>query len=220
MEYLNYLDLQLIKRRIPKNLSDIMEKPEWFGKIFIAGGFIRAIIAGERVNDIDIFVSSERDADILKSLLERKERNIIVTPNAITIKHRITIQIITRWIFETPEQVKNSFDFTICCAVIWVEKTKESFVYKSLCDKKFYIDLASKRLIYRKPIRNEDAGGSILRVLKYYQRGYRIPLTSLSDVIARLMRGFDTRKGNINDEEYVSRVVKGLLFEVDPKRFC
>ena len=47
--------------------------------------------------------------------------------------------------------------------------------YVGLCNIRFYPDLAARRLVYTSPLRNEDAGGSILRVLKFYQRGYRIP---------------------------------------------
>jgi len=56
-----------------------------------------------------------------------------------------------------------------------------------------------------------------LRVLKYYQKGYRIPLNSLGSVIARLIKSIDTGKGDIHDEEWVGWVITGLLREVDPE---
>lgn len=56
----------------------------------------------------------------------------------------------------------------------------------------------------------------MLRVLKYYQRGYRIPLDSLGAVISRVCRGFDFDKGDFSDEEWRTKVITGLLFEVDP----
>ena len=96
------------------------------------------------------------------------------------------------------------------------DKEKLKIDWDSYCDERFYIDLASKRLIYRHPIRNEDAGGSMLRVLKYYQKGYRIPLNSLGGVIARLVIALNKDKININNEEDVTMVLTGLLKEVDP----
>jgi hypothetical protein len=62
------------------------------------------------------------------------------------------------------------------------------------------------------------AGGSILRVLKFYQRGYRIPLDSLGAVIARLMKPVDFDKiiGRTDQEDQLAKVLTGLLREVDP----
>jgi hypothetical protein len=53
-------------------------------------------------------------------------------------------------------------------------------------------------------------------VLKFYQNGYRIPLTSLGAVIARLMKGVDFNQVDVKNEARVADVVSGLLFEVDP----
>ena len=66
------------------------------------------------------------------------------------------------------------------------------------------------------PQRNEDAGGSMLRVLKYYQKGYRIPLDSLGMVIARLTKAFDASKIDLKNEFETSKIITGLLRQVDP----
>src|SRR5205823_1616619 len=71
------------------------------------------------------------------------------------------------------------------------------------------------RLVYRRPKRNEDAGGSMLRVLKYYAKGYRIPLDSMGAVIARMMMGVEWDKIR-NSEDQLAEIVTGLLREVDP----
>ncbi len=67
----------------------------------------------------------------------------------------------------------------------------------------------------------EDAGGSLLRVLKFYQRGYRIPLDSMGAVLARLCKAvdWDLVKGQgtaTSWEEQAAKVLTGLLREVDP----
>lgn len=204
-------DLKWAIQRTPSSLKNIMAEPYWQNRIFIGGGFLRSIVANEHINDIDVFVSSKEDAELLACELCNDKKDIIKTDNAYTIKGKIVIQIIYRWVFDKPEDVSNSFDFTICCAVIFFDKNFDSF-----CDDRFYIDLASKRLIYRCPVRNEDAGGSLLRVLKYYQKGYRIPLNSLGDVIARLVKDIDTNLVNLKDETEVGRIITGLLIEVDP----
>ena len=75
--------------------------------------------------------------------------------------------------------------------------------------------MAAKRLVYLSPVRSEDAGGSILRVLKFYKRGYNIPLDSLAAVIGRLNSGVDHRATHGDPAQY-EKVILGLLREVDP----
>jgi hypothetical protein len=56
----------------------------------------------------------------------------------------------------------------------------------------------------------------MLRVLKFYQRGYRIPLDSLAMVIGRLMSGVN-KSVRCGDENDIAGAVTGLLIEVDPQ---
>jgi hypothetical protein len=225
---LDYQDLRWALVRLPKNLKKIMEDPEWHNKIFVGGGYLRSIVSNEPINDVDVFVGSEKDAELLAHKLAFEKKDIVKTDNAYTIRGKMPIQIIYRWLFEQPEDVSNSFDFTVCCAVFYytwykpekvkVEDSEPQLIKKwdSYCDERFYIDLASKRLVYRHPVRNEDAGGSMLRVLKYYQKGYRIPLDSLGGVIARLVKSINENRIDIHNEQDVAKVVTGLLREVDP----
>lgn len=208
-------DLSWIVKRLPTAVKDIMKDPEWHNSIFVGGGFIRAIISGEKINDVDLFVKSQKDAELLAYKLCYDKKDVYKTDNAYTIKTKsIPIQIIYRWVFEKPEDVSMSFDFTICCAVI----SYNGNTWESYCDERLYKDIAGKRLVYRNPIRNEDAGGSMLRVLKYYQKDYRIPLDSLGNVIARLMSVVDITQipEGLRNEKQVGHIITGLLREVDP----
>jgi hypothetical protein len=211
---LDKMDLNMMLRRTPSVLLEAMKKDQWKGGIFIGGGFARAVVANETVNDIDVFVKSATEAELLAYQLCKEKKDVYRTDNAFTIKGKLPIQIIHRWVFEHPESVAQSFDFTICCAVIYYDAEEKQF--DSYCDDRFYTDLANKRLVYRRPVRNEDAGGSMLRVLKYYQKGYRIPLDSLGAVIARLIKDFDTNIIPLKNEEKTGWVITGLLREVDP----
>lgn len=218
---LDYFDLNFAIRRLPVNLKKIMQTEEWSGNIFVGGGYLRAIVSGEGVNDVDVFVKTEKDAELLAFKLAKNADDIVKTDNAYTVKGKMVIQVIHRWVFEKPEDVSNSFDFTCCCAVFSCSVTKDVdgklvVSWKSYCDERFYRDLASKRLIYRKPERNEDAGGSMLRVLKYYQKGYRIPIDSLGSVIARLIKDVDTSRCPLTNEYQTAKIITGLLREVDP----
>jgi len=209
---LDIQDLKWALQRLPSKLKTVMKEPEWKGNIFVGGGYLRSIIANEIINDVDVFVKTKKEAELLSYKLCSDKKDVLKTDNAYTIKGKMVIQIIHRWLFEKPEDVINSFDFTICCAVIYYYENFDSF-----CDDRFYIDLSAKRLVYKCPVRNEDAGGSMLRVLKYYQKGYRIPLNSLGNVVARLVKSLDSSKTNMSNEQEIGKSITALLIEVDPE---
>lgn len=213
---LNDRDLNWVVKRLPKAVRELLKERD---NIFLAGGFIRAVIAGEEVNDIDLFAPNKDVAYlVVKQISESNGANdkIHTTDNAYTVIHKGTpVQVIHRWTFETAHECVQSFDFTIASAAIY----HRIGGWRSTCHENFYQDLAAKRLIYLCPQRNEDAGGSILRVLKFYQRGYRIPLDSMGAVLARLVKGVDFAKIDKSPTEYeaqLAKVLTGLLLEVDP----
>lgn len=208
---LNHHDLLWCVRRLPKSVVALCKKNP--GAVFIAGGYIRSCIANEPVNDIDVFAPSVEAANRYACDIAGPDGKIHRTDNALTIVGmRAPVQIIHRWTFATPQDCVASFDFTIASAAFWWNGT----AWDSVCAEFYYADLAAKRLVYLRPARNEDAGGSILRVLKFYQRGYRIPLDSLGAVIARLMSGVRASGLTAEGEDGVARVITGLLREVDP----
>lgn len=209
-------DLNWCLRRIPTPVREEIKNREG---IVVAGGFIRSCITGEKVNDIDIFGPDKAELEAMARKLAShggRPRRVIETANAFTIPSwRPTLQFICRWLYDNPEEVVKSFDFTICSAAIWYDGKN----WCSHASDTFYQDLAAKRLVYTSPQRNEDAGGSMLRVLKYYQRGYRIPLDSLGAVVSRLVMGVNVEKmverGEF-DEKNLARILTSLLVEVDP----
>ena len=211
---LNVRDLHYILRRTPKVVVHTLKA--YPARVFMAGGFIRSCVANEPVADIDLFVPDASMAAMAEVRLAGVSR--YATQNAVTVRLKDAnvppIQIIHRWTYEKPEELIESFDFTIAKSVVWWEANK----WCSSIHPDFYSDLASKRLIYTRPKRNEDAGGSLLRVLKFYQKGYRIPLDSMGAVLARLVRGVRTEAlpHGYTDEEALSKVLTGLLYEVDP----
>ena len=199
--------------RLPKTLLKMMEKEK--DGLVLSGGFIRACIAGEKISDIDLFSKSKESAELFARRYKGKKGRMIETCNAFTVLERskTAVQFIHRWTYETPELILPSFDFTIVRAAIWYDGSN----WRGICDARFYPDLAAKRLVYCSPVRIEEAGGSLLRVLKFYQRGYRIPLDSFAAVIARLCSAVDYTKGDPKNEEWHSFIISGLLREVDPQ---
>lgn len=239
-------DLRWIVRRLPPVVRRRMEAGPATSRsrIFLAGGFIRSCVAGEPVNDVDLFTASREDGFDLALDLTREKSGVKVpasgssrwvrtgtgwkrkpytTKNAYTVRGKPPLQVIHRWTFTDPAELLESFDFTIARAVVWCDvlppmpgepAAKSGPVWNSMTSPSFYADLAAKRLRYCSPRREEEAGGSLLRVLRFYQRGYRIPIDSLGAVLARLAvkLHFDGEP----DEESVAQVLTGLLREVDP----
>lgn len=214
MNVLTDSDLRFVVSRIPKDVrTTIMNH-----RVILAGGFIRGTIAGEKISDVDLFVPDKQVAELcaMELALARKGR-MHRTDNAITVLSppRYPVQFITRWVFNSAEEVSASFDFTVCQAAIWFEDKQ----WRSVCSPEFYPDLAARRLVYTMPKRNEDAGGSMLRVLKYVKRGYSIQAESLAGVVTRMARGVDLAKlSDLEqcDERDVARMFSNILREVDP----
>lgn len=218
MKTLNNADVRGAVRRLPAKVKEILRTS---GPLFLAGGYIRSCITREPVSDIDLFSATREAAMLLANCLSDGKCRIHQTDNAVSLNLDGTfVQFITRWTFQTPAECVESFDFTIASAAIWWDQDKKE--WQSCCDDAYYPDLAAKRLTYRRPIRNEDAGGSMLRVLKFYQRGYRITLPSLGAVMARCVGGvrmdeIDAKRDNpVERERLVGKAIAGLLKEVDP----
>jgi hypothetical protein len=196
--------------------------------LFLAGGFIRATIAGEKVSDIDMFGISKDDLmRIAKDLTLSRKGRYFETKNAITVlaPPRFPVQFITRWLFSDANLLVESFDFTVCKAAIWAERVADTVKdgvhtkkhkFHSLISDGFYADLAARRLVYTHPIRDEEAGGSLMRAIKFVKKGYNIQAQSLAGVISRVMCKVNTKGGTITNEKWLSTVVTGLLREVDP----
>lgn len=218
-------DLHFVISRLPKDIVKMMKGET----LFVAGGFIRATIAGERVADVDILGPSKDRLDYLaKSLAVERHGRVHGTDNAYTVlaPPRTPVQFIHRWLFADPDALLKSFDFTIAQAVVWwqphdPEGDRQYGVWCSMVGPRFYPDLAARRLYYLSPVRNEDAGGSLLRVRKFMKAGYSIQARSLAAVIARLVGRINwdalpMDKTGGNQEDATALVIMGLLREVDP----
>ncbi len=216
MDTLLHEDVKWCLTRLPKFLVKMMKEEQ--ASIVLGGGFIRACITNEKVSDIDLFSKSKESAELFARRYVGDKGRLLETCNTFTIVERskIPVQFIHRWVYEKPELILPSFDFTIARVAIWFDGDN----WRGICDTNFYPDLAAKRLVYCSPVRIEEAGGSLLRVLKFYQRGYRIPLQSLAATIAQLVSAVDMDAVNNchgSLEERLTFILSGLLREVDPQ---
>lgn len=210
-------DLRYVATRLPRDIRDLLTaNPR---RLYVAGGFIRATIAGETPSDIDIFGDDKAwlDATAERLAATRGNSKLHRTKNAITLltPDRLPVQFITRWTFGDPRALIKSFDYTVCQAALWRGGNQSKSPWCSRIGEGFYVDLAGRRLVYTHPQHEEEAGGSLLRAIKYIKRGYSIQVSSLGGVVARLA-------AKVHDsplaasEEGMTQVITGLLREVDP----
>lgn len=212
-------DLRWIVTIMPRDVRDLVKASG--GRIIVAGGFIRSVISHEKIADIDLFAD---DAEYLRAIVyglekTRKEAGYssrtLRTKNAVTLAtgERLPVQGITRWLFSSPETCIQSFDYTIAAAAVWFDQPAHQ--WRSICHPRFYADLAGKRLHYTSPVREEEAGGSMLRAVKFLRQGYTIDLQSLGRVMARVnskIRLGD--RGEMAIDE--GTLIASILREVDP----
>lgn len=212
MSALTAFDKRFVAERLPRDVRDLLKT--YGPELHVAGGFIRSVIAGDEVKDIDLFGRDKAQLRNIAGALQalRPESKLHETDNALTLltPNRLPVQFITRWTFDNASQLVDSFDFTVCQAAIWRNRGGEWF---TACGERFYIDLAGRRLHYTSPVREEEAGGSILRVIKLVRRGYSIQVDSLGRVIARLADAVDRQAQHGQD---TGTIIAGLLREVDP----
>lgn len=221
---LNKDDLRNVVTHLPKDIRKILTSHP--GKVFVGGGFIRAVVGQEKISDIDMFGENAATLGMLAERLktDRGDTKVHTSKNAITIltNNRHPVQMITRWLFTSADDLISSFDFTVCASAVYFQNGE----WKSQVSEHFYADLAAKRLRYTLPKREEEAGGSMLRVIKYVKRGYSISPKSLAQVMARVSVAANTNILNnsrinwdskcIESETYVSLAIQEKLREVDP----
>lgn len=198
-------DISKVLQNIPQDVRDfIQEKP-----VYLAGGFIRAVLNNEEIQDIDLFNESAGVANELACQLSHSlGSDDYETENAYTVHYGdLPIQFIHRWTFDNPYALISSFDFTIAQAAIWFENGE----WQSIACSSFYDDIQDKRLVYTFPDREEEPGGSLLRVRKFLKRGYDISPENLAKVIARLVNGVDIDAFAESNEHERAEMISELL---------
>src|SRR3546814_108829 len=75
-------DLNYVVNRLPRDVKKLMKDKG----VYLAGGFIRSCIAGEKINDIDLWGQDKEQLEVIAALFagERKVR-MMNTDNACTI---------------------------------------------------------------------------------------------------------------------------------------
>src|SRR5271166_3977841 len=190
-------DLKRVVCALPEKVREMMRRHP--REVVVAGGFIRALVAGETVHDVDIFFPQEKGvkswADDVNITYEAKEKHLYVEPSAKTGDPEL--QLIWRYPFSQPYEVPDSFDYTVAKAAVWFEEgeeKKKDSKFVGICHERFYRDLARKMLVYLCD-RDVERVESIPRLLKYTKYGYSIAPDSLAELVVKTCLSLNLENG-------------------------
>lgn len=133
----------------------------------IAGGCFTQLFLGNKPNDIDVFFKNENQMNIAVSRIKNNSNFKITFENDYVLnsfKNNQKIQLIKKYFFENPEDILQSFDFTI---VKFAYNGEEIFYHD-----RFFKDLAKKRLVIDKNLMKPL--GTLKRSYKYTKRGFTL----------------------------------------------
>jgi hypothetical protein len=215
-------DMARIVSQLPDKVERLMKK--YPNMIRIGGGMPRSVLDDDDIKDIDVFVSAYLNPKRIALELMDASDEIRMTENALTIvsdsRSIPPIQVIQRWQYNTIDQLLEAFDFTIAQIAFSYD---DILGFYGTCSEAFRDDLEAQRLTYLSPVRDEAPGGSLLRVLKFSRRGYRINVAEYAKVITRMLRDVDWEEilrkypqSSVPFDDEVCRIIESRLFEVDP----
>lgn len=131
---------------------------------WIAGGAALALYTGNlNIKDWDLFFKSYNHLEQAKEVFERLGfKQISVSEWSITLrKSNVDIQLVTRFYYQTHEDIFNKFDFSVCCFAI----KKNKFYYTKQAKE----DVEKKQLNF---IYTENIATCIKRIARYGKKGY------------------------------------------------
>lgn len=168
---------------------------------FVAGGALTSAFTGAPINDVDIYFKSQEDfINAVEQAYDEGLWCVSATDRAVTFAHGSSIiQLMHFDFFETPEAIFDAFDFTVAMAAYDIDK--EEFVFHQ-----DFLKHASQRFL-RFHSGTRYPYGSLLRVLKYQQRGYSIGKGDL------LRIGLSLQKVSLNSWDDLAIAVGGQYGE-------
>ena len=209
---LRLVDRRLVVSRLPDDVVTVIQRH----RLFLAGGFVRAMLGEGRASDIDLFGPGGVDGmrPIATAFAEGRGATLVETERAITVVKPglLPVQFVTGFPTEDPAKLIAQFDFTVAQVALWFEETD----WKSIASIDFYPDLAARRLVYAGQNAIADVGGSILRMRKFLAAGYSIQVPSLARLVLRMALNVRQFAEAAIEEEMATRVIEGLLREIDP----
>lgn len=168
------------KRKLRKYLGNNLYNLLKQYNCIIAGGAILSLFSNTEINDIDVYFRNKDDlADMLNNEMEG-QWIAAYTKKAFLFKYEgVKVQTIYFRYFDSPEEIFDSFDFTVCMGAF--DFKKEEFVLH----KDFLRHNVSKILKF-----NENTAYPIvsaIRVDKYKKKGFHISKAEYIKIILTIM---------------------------------
>lgn len=170
-------------------------------KAMICGGAILSVFTETKINDYDIYFRTFSDAYSMIKDLEKISylAKVFTTENAVTFKSKeLTIQIICgeNLFGNSPMDLIDKFDFSVCMGAY--DFNTDLFTV----DKNFFTSIANHKLIFN--VKVDYPICSMIRLLKYQEKGYSIEGTELMKLILCI------NKVNINNYKELRRQLLGI----------
>jgi hypothetical protein len=160
--------------------DDLVEALKHY-KAFIAGGTITSLFCNREINDIDVYFRNEESILGFLSEIWEGGRYIVSNTKKATqlLYDDVNLQTIHFQYFNSPEEIFNTFDFTICMGCF--DFTTEQFTLHH-----DFLKHNSQRIL---KFNNETAFPivSLLRVQKYEKKGYSISKPEFIRIILTCM---------------------------------
>lgn len=168
---------------------------------FIAGGAITSVFTGQPINDVDFYFKSKEDFIIaVGQAYDERFWCLAATDRAVTFANGDgIIQLMHFDFFSNANDVFDAFDFTVCMGAYDLDA--KEFVFQD----NFFKHAAQRHLNFHSGTRYPY--GSLLRVLKYQDRGYRINRGDL------LRIGLSLQKVEINSWDDLANAIGGQYGE-------
>jgi hypothetical protein len=158
-----------------KELQNILAAASHFTPpgAFIAGGALTSSFTGNDIKDVDIYFKSKEDfIAAVEQAYDEGMWCVAATDRAVTFTcYNNIIRLMHFDFFKTAEEIFDAFDFTVCMAAYDLD-TKEFIFHED-----FLKHAAQRFLRFHSGTRYPY--GSLMRVVKYQQRGYTIGKSDL-----------------------------------------
>ncbi len=135
---------------------------------FIAGGALTSVFTDTQINDVDIyFKTKEAFIEAIHYAYDETLWCVAASDRAVTfVKDDSIIQLMHFDFFPTAEAIFDAFDYTVCMAAYDIDAKEFKF------DDNFMKHASQRKLSFHSGTRYPY--NSLLRVLKYQDRGYKI----------------------------------------------
>lgn len=162
------------------------------GRTYLAGGFIREIVIGNKPRDIDIFVPNEAEAKRLSAEYADEYPDKKFKPWKSEFAYNFTAkgEFPIQWIFAvrydpaiTWEQhqyaVIDSFDFSMSKVAVWFESDD----WHTFCNENFYEHVENRQLVFEPSYLDQGNLRALKRALKFAARGWTIDDENLATIL-------------------------------------